>query len=378
MFLVTIASPTLAQDEAKSNRFTLELRTKLGVARRIRVHITRTGDGLLDALGAYWGQGVPDYNWERFPDARLAIQTGDDTFALVPWTSLKEITEKNKKQVVTLKDSTSYEGVIKTIAFVEDDKDQDLRYSDRKKYNLSTATSLAVVQIPPRGKSRTKKPRSNKRWTLSSVAHEPRTRVKSPRFVFQYYTSAGYILGGTDTESVTSAFILNVDGWRVSERFDPTNTLAILLEAGSRVDPVHSPPTLLADSGVENRTRAIDELVESGAIRRVLAQVEIAASRSFLGDERLQRAPRHQCRTARGGQRVGRRARRFGQRVDGSSSNGYLCRASIEIPECERRDSGPLTPSRAPLAAGFNRRQHATGEKCYSNHARTPHLENDS
>jgi len=222
LFLVTIASPTLAQDEAKSNRFTLELRTKLGVARRIRVHITRTGDGLLDALGAYWGRGVPDYNWEHFPDARLAIQTGDDTFALVPWTSIKEITEKNKKQVVTLKDSTSYEGVIKTIAFVEDDKDQNLPYSGRKKYNLSTVTSLAVVQIPPRGKSRyrTKKPRSNKRWTLSSVAHEPRTRVKSVRFVFQYYTSAGYILGGTDTVSVTSAFILNVGGDKIPANAD--------------------------------------------------------------------------------------------------------------------------------------------------------------
>ncbi len=40
--------------------------------------------------------------------------------------------------------------------------------------------------------------------------------------------------------------------------------------------------TLLADSGVENRTKAINKLVESGAIRRVLAQVEIACSNSMI------------------------------------------------------------------------------------------------
>jgi len=59
-------------------------------------------------------------------------------------------------------------------------------------------------------------------------------------------------------------------------------TLAVLEEAGHLVEPTDSPPTLLADSGVENRTKAVDELIESGGVRRVLAQVEIACSNSMI------------------------------------------------------------------------------------------------
>ena len=44
--------------------------------------------------------------------------------------------------------------------------------------------------------------------------------------------------------------------------------------------------------GVENRTKAIDKLVESGAIRRVLAQVEIACSNSMI--ESWWRSVKHQ------------------------------------------------------------------------------------
>jgi transposase InsO family protein len=92
--------------------------------------------------------------------------------------------------------------------------------------------------------------------------------------------------------AVIDNFSRRILGWRVSQRFDPRNTLVILVEAGGRVDPVHSPPTLLADSGVENRTKAIDELVESGAFRRVLAQVEIACSNSMI--ESWWRSLKHQ------------------------------------------------------------------------------------
>ena len=45
-------------------------------------------------------------------------------------------------------------------------------------------------------------------------------------------------------------------------------------------------------SGVENRTKVIDDLVESGVIRRVLAQVEIACSNSLI--EAWWRSLKHQ------------------------------------------------------------------------------------
>ena len=66
--------------------------------------------------------------------------------------------------------------------------------------------------------------------------------------------------------------------WQVSESFDPANTLAVLQQAGNP----HPPPTLLADAGVEHRTVAVDELIDSGVLRRVLAQTETAFSNSLI------------------------------------------------------------------------------------------------
>ena len=82
--------------------------------------------------------------------------------------------------------------------------------------------------------------------------------------------------------AVIDNFSRKILAWRVSERFDPANTLAVLLEAGRTAAPAKPPPTLLADGGVENRTAAVDELVDSGALRRVLAQTEIAFSNSLI------------------------------------------------------------------------------------------------
>lgn len=41
-------------------------------------------------------------------------------------------------------------------------------------------------------------------------------------------------------------------------------------------------PMLLTDGGVENVNGAVDELVESGLLKRVLAQTEIAFSNSLI------------------------------------------------------------------------------------------------
>ncbi len=48
------------------------------------------------------------------------------------------------------------------------------------------------------------------------------------------------------------------------------------------MEPPDAPPTLLADGGVENVNAGIDELIDSGALRRVLAQTEIAFSNSLI------------------------------------------------------------------------------------------------
>ncbi len=60
--------------------------------------------------------------------------------------------------------------------------------------------------------------------------------------------------------------------------------MSILLEASGQVDnrAADDPPTLLADAGSENVNRGVDELIESGVLRRILARTEIACSNSMI------------------------------------------------------------------------------------------------
>lgn len=66
----------------------------------------------------------------------------------------------------------------------------------------------------------------------------------------------------------------------------------MLLEAGNSVDDAGTPPTVLTDGGVENVNAGVDELIESGLLRRVLAQTELRFSNSMI--EAWWRALKHQ------------------------------------------------------------------------------------
>ncbi len=76
----------------------------------------------------------------------------------------------------------------------------------------------------------------------------------------------------------------------MSATFDPATTAELLLRASSGL--VDEKPTLLADGGVENYNRAVDELVDSGVLRRLLAMTDISFSNSLI--ESWWRALKHQ------------------------------------------------------------------------------------
>jgi transposase InsO family protein len=78
--------------------------------------------------------------------------------------------------------------------------------------------------------------------------------------------------------------------WKVSATFDPSITAELLL--GAARDLVDKKPTLLVDGGVENYNSAVDELVESGLLRRLLAMTDISYSNSLI--ESWWRSLKHQ------------------------------------------------------------------------------------
>jgi putative transposase len=109
-------------------------------------------------------------------------------------------------------------------------------------------------------------------------------RASRPDEIWHIDTTIVRLLDGTHAYlyAVIDNFSRRILAWRVSERFDPTMTLEVLIEAGEPKNNPKQTPTLLADAGVENRTAAVDELIDSGALRRVIAQTEIAFSNSLI------------------------------------------------------------------------------------------------
>ena len=80
--------------------------------------------------------------------------------------------------------------------------------------------------------------------------------------------------------AVIDNFSRRILAWKVSGTFNPSITAELLLTASKRV--VGGKPKLLADGGVENFNNAVDELVNAGLLKRVLAQTDITFSNSLI------------------------------------------------------------------------------------------------
>jgi putative transposase len=80
--------------------------------------------------------------------------------------------------------------------------------------------------------------------------------------------------------AVVDNFSRRILAWKVAGTFDPSATAAILLAASKGL--TCGKPLLLADGGVENCNGAVDELIGSGVLSRVLARTEIVFSNSLI------------------------------------------------------------------------------------------------
>ena len=117
-------------------------------------------------------------------------------------------------------------------------------------------------------------------------------RASAPNEIWHVDTTLIRLLDGTRAylHAIIDNFSRRILTWKVSATFDPSTTAELLLSASSGL--VGDKPTLLADGGVENFNSAVDELVESGLLRRLLALTEILYSNSLI--ESWWRALKHQ------------------------------------------------------------------------------------
>ena len=109
-------------------------------------------------------------------------------------------------------------------------------------------------------------------------------RASRPNEFWHVDTTVIRLLEGTrsDLHAVIDNFSRRIPARRVAGRFEPGNTLAVLLAALRHVTQPDEPPTLLAEGGVENFNASVEELIESGARRGLLAMTNISFSNSLI------------------------------------------------------------------------------------------------
>ena len=107
-------------------------------------------------------------------------------------------------------------------------------------------------------------------------------RAKQPNEIWHVDTTLVRLLNGGKAylHAVIDNYSRRILTWRVQDSFIPTVTAELLVEAAEETH--HGQPQVLVDGGVENYNNAVDRLVETGLLRRLLAQTEIIFSNSLI------------------------------------------------------------------------------------------------
>ena len=105
-------------------------------------------------------------------------------------------------------------------------------------------------------------------------------RATRPNEIWHVDTTLIRLLDGSKVylHAIIDNFSRRILAWRVNESFMPAVTAELLVEAA----PKDNKPQLLVDGGIENHNSAVDTLVETGLLTRILAQTEIRYSNSLI------------------------------------------------------------------------------------------------
>ena len=123
---------------------------------------------------------------------------------------------------------------------------------------------------------------------------KPKVGIRAfiPNEIWHVDTTLIRLLDGSRAylHAIIDNFSRRILSWKVSGTFDPSITAELLLKASKGL--LDRQPTLLVDGGVENFNSAVDKLVGSGLLRRLLAQTDISYSNSLI--ESWWRSLKHQ------------------------------------------------------------------------------------
>ncbi len=109
-------------------------------------------------------------------------------------------------------------------------------------------------------------------------------RSKKPDEMWHIDMTLIRLLDGTKAylHAVIDNYSRRILGWRISDSFDPGNTIEVLHDAVGDCVKKEDCPTVMTDAGVENVNKNVDALIDSGFIKRVIAQTELNFSNSMI------------------------------------------------------------------------------------------------
>ena len=109
-------------------------------------------------------------------------------------------------------------------------------------------------------------------------------RAGAPDEVWHMDTSAVRLVDGTKVwlHAVIDNCSRRILAWRVAERFEISNAVAILDEAVCNAVSREDRPTVMADGGIENFNGDVDALVGEGLLSRVRALLDVRFSNSMI------------------------------------------------------------------------------------------------
>ena len=117
-------------------------------------------------------------------------------------------------------------------------------------------------------------------------------RATKPNEIWHVDTSLLRLLDGSRVymHAVIDNFSRRILAWTVGDSFDTGVTAKLLSQAAKGLTDTR--PNAVMDSGIENINASVNQLIESGIIQRVLAQVDVTYSNSMI--ESWWRAIKHQ------------------------------------------------------------------------------------
>ena len=124
-------------------------------------------------------------------------------------------------------------------------------------------------------------------WVRPRLRVHPRKpkigiRASRPNELWHIDVSLIRLLDGTRVyiHGVIDNFSRKLLAWEVATKLDPTTTCRVLIAAERNL--TNGIPTVLTDSGSENVNEEVHALIARGALKRVLAQVDVAYSNSVI------------------------------------------------------------------------------------------------